>query len=177
MSRRDRAPREGALDLLLGAPLVLLAPVWVPLLRHALADLAAVGGVAPDAAPLAAAAAAWTRRPAAALAFSALLGASLDLTSAAPWGAGCARFVVLTALASRARRAVEDGPGWALLVGLLFAASERGAAALTLGLCQGWPLPPLLLQAGLIALYTAALAPLGFAVARRLPGPGPEDAR
>jgi cell shape-determining protein MreD len=171
-----RSPPLTSAEMLLGVPLVLSAPVWVPLLRYSTAELFAVGGVGPDVAPLAAVAAAWTRRPGSALLFAVILGASLDLASATPWGLGCARFLFLSLFVTRLRQAVDlEGVAPALLLGLGYALAERGAAALTLGLWAGLPLEPLLIHAGLVALYSAALAPLAFLVAQRLPGPGPLD--
>ena len=170
------AGREsGALAVLLGVPALLLAPLWAPLLRHAAADLFAVGGVGPDLAPVAAAAACWTRRPAVGIAFALALGASLDLASATPWGLGPARFLLLATFVTRLRRAVDaEGVGISLFLGAVCAAGERLSAALLLALFAKLPPQPLLGHAALVALYSAALAPLVFAAAQRLPGEGPE---
>ncbi|MBL4848684.1 MAG: hypothetical protein JKY65_24445 [Planctomycetes bacterium] len=151
-------------------PLVVLAaPLWVLLLRYGFADLSAINGVAPDVALIAAVAAAWTRKPLGAVAFAALLGASLDLASTTPWGLGAVRYATLAALVCGVRRVGDfDLPGISVVLVLAFACAERGLAALTIGVRLQLPLTPLLLQAGGIALLSALLAPLGFATARAL---------
>lgn len=167
---------EGLFGLL--RPLVVLAaPLWVVLLRYSLADLATPWGVAPDAALIAAVAAAWTRQPVGAVAFAALLGASLDLASSTPWGLGAIRYAVLAALVCGARRVGDfELPGISVVLVLLFAFAERASAGLTLGLRLQLPLAPLLWHAAGIALLSALLAPLGFAAARAL-APAPLDSR
>lgn len=158
-----------ALAALLRPLAVLSAPLWVVLLRYSLADLSGPLGVAPDAALIAAAAAAWTRQPVGAVAFAALLGASLDLASSTPWGLGAIRYAALAALLCGLRRVGDfELPGTSVAVVLLFALAERGGAALTLGLRLHLPLSPLLWHAAGIAALSALLAPLGFAAARSL---------
>ena len=177
-ARRAPAPEgPGAAAVTL---LLLAAPLWVSLLRHSVAEVAAVDGVAPDVALAAAAAAAWTRPSAAGAAAFALVLAGLgDVASDVPWGLAAARLAVLTALFAGAARVLAGAPvpGSSLLVVGAFALVERLAAALTLSV---WvpeaDLHALALRGAAIAAYTALLGPVAFAVARRL-APEPRRGR
>lgn len=172
--RQGATAQAGVLSVLLGVPVVVLAPLWVPLLRHAVGSLFAISGVGPDVAALAAVAAAWTRRPWVALTFAFLIGAQIDLLSATPWGWAPLRYVLLTVWITRLRPAVDaDGPVIAVILCSGFVLIERCTAALSLGLYRGLPLEPLVTHAAWVSLYTAAFAPLAFAIAKRLPGEGP----
>lgn len=158
-----------SLASLLRPVVVLAAPVWVLLLRYGVADLGAISGVAPDVAVIAAVAAAWTRRPLGAVTFAALLGASLDLASTTPWGLGAIRYATLATVVCGIRRVGDyDVPGMSVLLVLLFALAERGAAGAIVGLRLRLPLGPLLWHAAGIAVFSALLAPLGFLAARAL---------
>lgn len=166
-----RSERPGPLAQLLVPLLVLTAPVWVLALRHALSPLIAINAVGPDVALVAVVAVAWTRAPFAAVLFATALGLGLDLCSDTPWGLGGARMGALAAVFVRLRRgvALAELPGGKALLVFGFALLERSLAALTLkAFVPEVELAHLLPRAAWIALYTAALAPIGFAVAARL---------
>lgn len=177
-SRRASGPAgPGAAAAVL---LALTAPLWVVLLRHAVAELTAIGGVAPDVALAAVAAAAWVRPSAFSAVLFGLAVAGLgDLASDVPWGLAAARVGAVAAVFAGAAR-VLDGPpipGGSVVVVGLFAALERLTAALTLG---AWvpeaDLSALATRGLAVAAYTALLGPLAFVVARRLT-PAPADPR
>lgn len=164
---RPRSRPPGAVAGLL----VLLAPLWVLAARQALTGLSP-WSPAPDALVIAAAVAACCAPPGRAALFAAVAGCLSDVASDVPFGLLGARLALLVALFAPLRRAVEAGVVGHVLLVLAFAALERllGAAALAATAPEAVSVVTLLPRAGASALWSAALAPLGFAVARTLLG-------
>lgn len=151
--------------------LVLLAPLWVLAARQALTGVLP-WSPAPDALVLAAAVAAWCAPPGRAALFAAVAGCLADASADVPFGLLGARLAFLVAVFAPLRRGVEGGVVVHVLLVLAFALLERGLAVVALAATAPGSISVLALlpRAGASALWSAALAPLGFAVARVLLG-------
>jgi len=169
--RRDPGAPGGPARLIL-----LLAPVWVVLLRQALIAVWPGAGWAPDLLLAVAAAVAWTQPPTAAVAFAAAAGLLVDVPSGTPFGLAGARLGLLVLGLTGLRRAVAlELPGARTLMVAGFAYAERVSAALTLkAFAPDVALEPLLARSWKVAVATAALAPLVWGLAGAL---RPEEPR
>jgi len=176
---RRRRPR-GPTETLVAPALIVTSPIWVLALHHAVSDLLLFRSVAPSVVLVATASVAWRSSPLAAVAFATLIGCWVDVASDVPFGMTAARLGLLTGVCVELRRALalEEVPGGSVIVVLGFAVVERCLAAITL---DAWApaadLSVLIPRACWIGLYTALLAPIGFAVVGTIAGAPREHGR